>query len=482
MPLMAKDLTLFNIPASDALVVGAGPNGLAAAIVLAQAGCRVTVIEAAHQVGGGARSGELTLPGFTHDICAGIFPLGIGSPFFRTLPLSRHGLEWIQPDAPLAHPLDDGTVAVLERSVDKTAAALGHDGPVWREVIGSLAEKWDEVAGDLLAPLRWPRHPVDMAKFGLQGLRSAWSLAQDKFQGAAAKALFAGCAGHIMMPLDHALTAAFGIVLNASGHAVGWPVVKGGAQRLADALASYLISLGGQIVTGARVESLDQLPPAKAVLCDVTPRQFLKIAGDKLPPAFRHQMERYRYGMGVFKIDWALSGPIPWRNPHCLCAGTLHLGGTIEEIAKGERDAWEGRAAEKPLVIFAQQSLFDPTRAPAGCHTAWGYCHVPNGSTEDMTERIEAQVERFAPGFRRLILARHTTNTAQLEAHNPNIVGGDINAGVPDLRQLVARPTRRLYGTPLKGLYLCSAATPPGGGVHGMCGYFAAKMALAREF
>ncbi len=473
---------MLNIPESDAIVIGAGPNGLAAAIVLVQAGCKVTVIEAAHQVGGGTRSEQLTLPGFTHDVCAGVFPLGIGSPFFRTLPLAEHGLEWIQPDAPLAHPLDDGSVAVLERGVDQTAAALGHDGPAWREVVGPLAQKWDDVAGDLLAPLRWPKHPLDLARFGLQGLRSAWSLGQSRFQGEAAKALFAGCAGHIMMPLDHNLTAAFGIVLNALGHAVGWPVAKGGAQRLADALASYLRSRGGEIVTGVRVESLDDLPPAKAVLCDVTPQQLLKIAGDKLPPGFRRRLERYRYGMGVFKVDWALSGPVSWRNPQCLRAGTLHLAGTMEEIAKGERDAWEGRAAEKPLVIFAQQSLFDPTRAPAGCHTAWGYCHVPSRSSVDMTERIEAQVERFAPGFRKLILGRHTMSPAQLEAHNPNIVGGDINGGVPDLRQMVARPTRRLYGTPVKGLYLCSAATPPGGGVHGMCGFFAAQMALEKEF
>jgi phytoene dehydrogenase-like protein len=366
--------------------------------------------------------------------------------------------------------------------VDQTAAAIGRDGPAWREVIGRLANKWEDVAGDLLAPLRWPKHPLELAKFGLRAFRSAWSLAHDRFDDELARALFAGCSGHIMMPLDHQLTAAFGIVLCASGHAVGWPFAKGGAQRVSDALASYLQSLGGQIVTGVRVESLDDLPPAKAVLCDVTPKQLLKIAGERLPTDYRRQLARYRYGMGAFKVDWALNAPIPWRNAKCMRAGTLHLGGTIEEIAQGERDAWEGRVPQKPLVIFAQQSLFDPTRAPLGAHTAWGYCHVPNGCTEDMTDRIEAQVERFAPGFRKSILARHTMSPAQLETHNPNIVGGDINAGVPDLRQMIARPTRRLYATPTKGLYICSAATPPGGGVHGMCGFFAAKMALEREF
>ena len=473
---------MLNIPDSDAIVIGAGPNGLAAAIVLAQAGCKVTVIEAAQVVGGSTRSAELTLPGYTHDICASVFPLGIGSPFFRTLPLAQHGLEWIQPEVPLAHPLDNGNVARLERSVDVTADSLGQDGPAWRDLVGPLADHWDDFAGDLFAPLRWPQHPLQMAKFGMTTLRSAWSLAQNRFQGPVAKALLAGCSAHIMLPLDRLPTAAFGVVLSASAHAVGWPVAKGGAQKLADALASYLQSLGGQIVTGTRVDLLGDLPPAKAVLCDVTPKQLLRIAGDKLPPDYRRQLERYRYGMGVFKMDWALSGPVTWSNPECLRAGTLHLGGTIEEIARSEREPWEGRAPEKPLVIFAQQTLFDPTRAPLGGHTAWGYCHLPNGSTEDMTARIEAQVERFAPGFRKSILARHTMGPAQLEAHNPNIVGGDINAGVPDLRQMVARPTRRLYATPVKGLYICSASTPPGGGVHGMCGYFAAKLALEREF
>ena len=473
---------MLNIPESDAIVIGAGPNGLAAAIVLAQAGCKVTVIEAAGQAGGGLRSAELTLPGYRHDICASVFPLGVGSPFFRTLPLALYGLEWIHPDAPLAHPLDDGTVAFLERSIDKTAVALGPDGSAWREVMGPLAEDWDDLAGDLFAPLRLPKHPLALARFGLHGVRSAWSLAQQRFQQPAARALFAGCSAHIMMPLDRHLTAAFAIVLGASGHAVGWPFVRGGAQRLADALARYLISLGGNLVVDTRVKSLDDLPRTRAVLCDLTPKQLLRIAGDKFSADFRRQLERYRYGLGAFKVDWALSGPVPWRDPGCLRAGTLHLGGTIEEIAEAEREPWEGRAPRKPLVIFAQPTLFDPSRTPLGGNVAWGYCHLPNGSTEDMTERIEAQVERFAPGFKRLIIGRHTMSPAQLEAHNPNIVGGDINAGVPDLRQMVARPTRRLYGTPVKGLYICSAATPPGGGVHGMCGYFAAKLALEQEF
>ncbi|MGH9524461.1 MAG: phytoene desaturase family protein [Terriglobales bacterium] len=472
---------MLNIPEGDAVVIGAGPNGLAAAIVLAQAGLRVTLIERSHQIGGSVRSAELTLPGFTHDICASVFPLGVGSPFFRTLPLQEHGLEWIHPDAPLAHPLDNGAVA-LERSLDATAAAIGHDGPAWRDLMSPLAQHWNELAGDLLAPLRWPRHPFALAKFGMNGVRSAWSVAQGRFFGGTAKALFAGNCAHCMMPLEHSLSASFGIILAATAHAVGWPFPKGGAQRLADALASYLSSLGGQIVTGVEVTSLDQLPPAKAVLCDLTPRQLLKIAGNKLPNAYCRKLEQYRYGPGVFKIDWALSAPIPWRDAQCLRAGTVHVGGTIEEIARSEREVWNGRPSERPFVLLAQHSLFDPTRAPSGRHTAWAYCHVPNGSEHDMTTAIESQVERFAPGFREVVLARHTMNASEMEAHNPNLIGGDINAGVPDLPQLLARPTRRLYSTPVKGLYLCSAATPPGGGVHGMCGYLAAKLALGKSF
>lgn len=473
---------MLNIPPSEAVVIGAGPNGLAAAIVLAQAGVRVTVVERAHQIGGSCRSAELTLPGFTHDICASVFPLGIGSPFFRTLPLAEHGLQWVHPDAPLAHPLENQPAVVLDRSVDATAAALGTDGPAWRQLMSPLAQRWDELAGDLLAPLRWPKHPVALARFGLRALRPASSLARAAFRETSARALFAGCAAHSMLPLEHSASASFGIVLAATAHALGWPYARGGAQGFADALGSYLQSLGGHIVTGTEVHSLDDLPPAKAVLCDLTPRQLLKIAGEKLPLKFRRRLERYRYGPGAFKIDWALSGSIPWRDSKCLRAGTVHLGGTIEEIETSERAAWQGRAERPPYVLLAQHSLFDATRAPAGAHTAWAYCHVPNGSQCDMTNFIEAQVERFAPGFRKLVLARHTFSPSQLEEHNPNLIGGDINGGVPDLPQLLARPTRRLYATPVKDLYLCSAATPPGGGVHGMCGYFAAKMALERSF
>lgn len=473
---------MLNIPEADAIVIGTGPNGLAAAIVMAQAGVKVTVLEASHQIGGSCHSAALTLPGFSHDVCASVFPLGIGSPFFRTLPLAKYGLEWTHPDAPLAHPLDDGRVATLERSIDKTAAALGRDGIEWKEVVGSLAEKWDDVAGDLLAPLRWPKHPVDLAKFGLSAFRSAWELAHSKFREDPSQALFAGCAGHIMLPLEHRLTAAFGIVLSATAHAVGWPYAKGGAQRLSDALASHLRSLGGEIVTGVRVQSLDDLPPAKAILCDVSPKNLARIAASRLPRDYVRRLEKYRHGPGAFKIDWALNGPVPWKYEQCLRAGTLHLAGTIDEIARSERAPWEGHVAEKPLVIFAQHSLFDPTRAPAGQHTAWAYCHVPNNCSEDMTDRVEAQVERFAPGFRNRIIARHTIRASNFEAVNPNIVGGDINDGVPDFRQMFTRPTWRTYATPAKGLYICSAATPPGGGVHGMCGFFAANLALRKEF
>ncbi len=471
---------MLDIPQSDAIVIGAGPNGLAAAIVMAQAGCSVTVLEANQQIGGGARSAALTLPGFVHDLCSAVYPLGVGSPFFRTLPLREHGLEWVHAELPLAHPLDGREAAVLQRSLDASAERLGEDARGYRKLIGPLAENWPSLAADVLGLPRRPRYPLAVARFGLNALRSARGLAESVFRTEAARALFAGNAAHSMLPLEATATAGFALVLMAAGHAVGWPFARGGAQSIPNALASYLRSLGGTVITGCRVESLHQLPPARAVLCDITPRQLLRMAEPKLPPAYRTRLARYRYGPGVFKVDWALSGPIPWRDPLCRRAGTVHLGGSIKEIAASERAVARGQHARRPFVLVAQPTLFDPTRAPAGAHTVWAYCHVPNGSTVDMLDAIEAQIERFAPGFRRVVLARSVRTTRDLEAANANLVGGDINGGAGDIRQLFTRPTWREYATPVKGLYLCSSSTPPGGGVHGMCGYAAAKLALAR--
>ena len=470
----------------DAVVVGAGPNGLAAAITLARAGHSVVVFEASDIIGGGCRSKELTLPGYIHDVCSAIHPLAVGSPFFRTLPLEQYGVEWIHPDAPLAHPLPDGGAALLERSFEATGATLGPDAAAWRRLFAPLARRWDSLAEGILAPLRplWQAaHPITsvaMAQFGFNAVQSARGLAERVFKGDYARAMFMGMSAHSMMPMEQPLTAAAGLVLGGLGHAVGWPMPKGGSQRIVDALAAYLRDLGGEIVTGTEIRSLAELPPARAVLCDVTPRQLLALAGDTLPATYRRQLRRYRYGPGVFKVDFALDGPIPWRATECLRAGTVHVGGTPEEIASSERSIWRGVLPELPFVLLAQQSLFDETRAPRGKHTAWAYCHVPNGCTEDMTARIEAQIERFAPGFRDRILARHSFNAAELEAYNANYVGGDINGGVQDLRQLFTRPTVRIdpYSTPVSGLYICSSSTPPGGGVHGLCGYFAAQSAL----
>jgi phytoene dehydrogenase-like protein len=465
----------------DAVVVGSGPNGLAAAITLAQEGLSLLVLEAAETIGGGARSAELTLPGFIHDVCSAVHPLAAGSPFFRTLPLAENGLEWIHPPAPLAHPFDDGTAAMLERSVEATGETLGRDATAYRKLMAPLVADWDKLAIDLLGPLRLPpRHPLALARFGWHAISSARGLAERLFEDERARALFGGMAAHSMIPLDQPPTAAFGLVIGLLGHAVGWPLPRGGSQRLTDALAYYLRSLGGEVVTGVHVQSLDELPPAGAVLCDVTPRQLVRIAGQRLPAGYRHKLAGYRYGPGVFKVDWALDGPIPWQATECTRAGTLHLGGTLEEMAAAERVVWRGEHPEKPYVLVVQPSLFDATRAPAGKHTAWAYCHVPHASTFDMTERIEAQIERFAPGFRDLILARSVKSAVAMERYNPNCIGGDINGGVQDLGQLFTRPVFRLvpYSTPLKGLYICSSSTPPGGGVHGMCGYFAAQAAL----
>jgi len=466
----------------DAVIVGAGPNGLAAGITLARADKSVLVLEAKETIGGGTRSAELTLPGFSHDVCSALHPLGVASPFFRDLPLADHGLEWIFPPACLAHPLDDGTAVLVEGTVGETAASLGQDAATYRRLMGPLVAGWQGLLGDLLGPLRVPRHPLLMGRFGLVGLLPAVTLARVAFRSERARAVLAGMASHAMMPLTRPATAAFGLVLALVAHAIGWPMARGGSQRIADALGAHLRSLGGQIITGHPVRSMAELPDARVILFDTSPRQLVEIAGERLPAGYRRALSRYRYGPGIFKADYALEGPIPWRAKECLRAGTVHVGGTMEEIASAEAAPWRGEHPERPLVLVAQQSLFDPARAPAGKHTVWAYCHVPHGSAEDMTDRLEAQLERFAPGFRDRILARHTVTAAGMEAYNPNYVGGDINAGVQDLRQLFTRPVARLdpYTTPARGLYLCSSSTPPGGGVHGLCGYYAARAALRR--
>lgn len=464
----------------DVVVVGSGPNGLAAAIVVAQTGRSVLVREAQPTIGGGARSSESTLPGFLHDTCSAVHPLALGSPFFRGLPLSRFGLEWIQPPFPLAHPLDDGTAVIVERSLDATARRLGDDGPAYGRLLGRFVGRWPELAVDILGPPRLPRHPLLTALFGLASIRSARGLAESTFRGERARAVFAGVAAHSLLPLEQPPSAAFGLVLAILAHAIGWPIPRRGAQAISDALAEYLRGLGGRIETSAPVVSLADLPAHRAALLDVTPRQVLQIAGDRLPPGYRRQLGRYRYAPGSFKLDYALDGPVPWTAPEAALAGTVHLGGSLSEIAASERAVAEGRPPERPFVIAAQPSLFDPSRAPSGKHTLWAYCHVPNGSTFDMTERIEAQIERFAPGFRSRILARKVTAPADLERENANHVGGDISGGLSDLRQLFARPAPRLdpYATPTRGIYICSSSTPPGGGVHGLCGYHAARSAL----
>ncbi|MCU1262859.1 MAG: dependent oxidoreductase [Bryobacterales bacterium] len=462
----------------SAYVIGSGPNGLTAAIVLARAGVPTTVLEAQPTIGGGARSGELTLPGFIHDICSAVHPLAVSSPAFRSFPLAAHGLEWIHPELPLAHPLGEGTAAILDRSIDATIARLGEDAAAYDRTFRPLTERWNDLVRETLAPIHVPRHPFLLARFGLLAPWPATAVARSLFRTTGARALFAGLAAHSLLPLERAGSAAFGLILGLAGHGVGWPIPRGGSQQIANALASYFQSLGGHIVPNAEVCSLDDVNGASIVMCDVTPRQFLAIAGSRLPAEFSRKLAQYRYGPGVFKMDWALSGPIPWTDPDCARAGTVHVGGTLDEVAASERAPWGGVHSERPFVLLAQPSLFDPTRAPAGKHTAWAYCHVPNGSTEDMTERIESQVERFAPGFRARILARSAMKSADLERHNANLIGGDINGGAQDLLQLFMRPTPSLYRTPLRGVYLCSSSTPPGGGVHGMCGYHAARMAL----
>jgi phytoene dehydrogenase-like protein len=466
----------------DAVVVGSGPNGLAAAITLARAGRSVLVVEAAETIGGGVRSAGLTLPGFVHDVCSAIHPLAKASPFFGELPLTEHGVELVDSPAPLAHPLDDGTAVMLERSVEETAEGLGPDADAYRKLMAPLVERSGRLEPFLLGGSPIPRRPLLAARFALLALRSAVGLA-NRFEGERARALFAGLAAHAIQDLYRLPTASFGIVFGLFGHTHGWPLVRGGSQQLADALASYLRTLGGEIETGRQVESVDELPESQVTLLDITPRQLLRVAGHRLPARYLRALRRYRHGPGVFKVDWALDGRVPWRAKGCERAATIHVGGTLEEIAASEQAVWRDETPERPFVLVAQQSLFDQTRAPDGKHTLWAYCHVPNGSQVDMTERIEAQIEHFAPGFRELVLERSVRGPAEIERDNENYVGGDISGGVQDLRQLYTRPAIRLnpYSTPVDGLYICSSSTPPGAGVHGLCGHYAARSALAER-
>lgn len=467
---------------TDVIVIGSGPNGLAAAITMAQAGCSVTIVEGASSIGGGTRTEELTLPGFRHDVCSAVHPFGALSPFFASLPLDQYGLKWIHPPFALAHPFEDGSAAVLEKSVAATAATLGNDGEAYKSFVIPRVRIWEQVKDDVLAPIGIPRHPFSTARFGIHAIRSAKGLAQSLFSGDKARAFFAGSAAHAMLPLETAFTASFGITLLMAGHTVGFPIARGGSQAIANALSAHLKSLGGRIVTGAPIESLDQLPPARVILADVTPRQFLRMAGSRLPSAYRRKLERFRYGTAAFKMDWALDRPIPWTAAACSRSATVHLGGSFDEIATSERMMANGEVSGRPFVILAQPSLFDDSRAPAGKHTAWAYCHVPLNFASDISELVESQIERFAPGFRKCILGRSVLTPAALEQHNPNLVGGSIHGGAMDWGQLFLRPALSMYATPVKGVYLCSSSTPPGGGVHGLCGYYAARLAIKQMF
>lgn len=469
------------MPTYDAIIIGAGPNGLTAACILARAGRRVLLIEARDTVGGGVSSGELTLPGFTHDLGSAVHPFGIASPAFRELGLDRFGLRWIQPPTPLAHPLDDGRAATLERSVRATAAVLGYDGEMYYKLMAPLVFWWRRIQPLVLNPLRLPRYPFTAARFGLRAIWPLARLARAFFRDEEAPALLAGLGGHSLLPLEAPLSAAPALVLGALGHTAGWPIPQGGAQAIANALAACFRAYGGQIRTGWRVAHIDELPPASAYLFDVTPRQLLHLADDRLPKGYRRRLEGFRLGPGVFKLDYALAGPIPWSNAACGRSATLHLGGTLEQIAAAERAPHQQQHAAQPYVLLAQPTIFDPTRAPDGKHIVWAYCHVPHGSNQDMTAAIEAQIERFAPGFRNRIIARHAMTCAAMEAWNANLVGGDISGGLPDWRQLITRPVFSLkpWRTPAPGIFLCSSSTPPGPGVHGMCGYYAAQAALA---
>ncbi|MXV52382.1 NAD(P)-binding protein [Pedobacter sp. HMF7647] len=467
----------------DAVVIGAGPNGLAAAITLQLAGISVLVIERNEKVGGGLRTAELTLPGFKHDVCSAVHPLAIASPFFKKLPLSDYGLEFIQPTISAAHPFDDGKAVTLERSLIDTADSLGHDRDAYLNLMSPTVGNWDELIKDILSPLKMPGHPIELLRFGLTALRSAQDVS-GKFTTQKARGLWAGMAAHSIQPFQKLTTSAAAMVLLAAGHKGGWPIAKGGSQSIADALAGHFIALGGKIETGIEIKSLADIPPTKVVLFDLTPRQILNIAGEDLSAFYKWQLNRYQSGSGVFKIDWALSEPAPFTAPACKSAGTIHLGNSFEEISLSEEQVSKGIYPAKPFVLFTQPSVFDCSRAPVSKHTAWAYCHVPFGSTIDMTAQIENQVERFAPGFKEVILAKSTMNTLQLEQYNPNYIGGDINGGAFDITQLFSRPALRFspYRTSSRKFYICSSSTPPGGGVHGMCGYYAAKRALKDIF
>ena len=465
---------------NSACVIGAGPNGLSAAIVLAHAGLQVEVFEAQSTPGGAVRTMELTLPGFRHDFGAAVFPLAAGSPFFSSLPLGTYGLEWIHPQAPVAHPLDDGTAVVLERNLDDAKRSLGQDGEVWADLLLPFIERWSEFAAEVLGPVPWvPRHPLLMARFGLNAFRSTRSIAH-RFHSERTRALFAGLSAHSFLSLDESLSGAFGILLAITAHAVGWPIARGGSQSITDALCSHLRQLGGKVTTSTQIDALRQLPDCDRILCDVTPRQLLRIADGELRESYKRILRRFRFGPGAFKVDYALNAPIPWKSTDCARAATVHLGGSFAEIANSEHMVRGGCHADRPFVLLVQPSLFDQSRVPTGKHTAWAYCHVPNGSTDDMLPRIENQIERFAPGFHDCVLARQVLSPADLQKRDSNLVGGDISGGIADLRQFVFRPSWRGYGTSAANVYICSASTPPGGGVHGMCGYHAARSALSK--
>jgi phytoene dehydrogenase-like protein len=470
-----------NLQRKKACVIGAGPNGLAAAIVLAQAGLEVEVFEAESQLGGAARTMDLTLPGFHHDFGSAVHPMAVGSPFFASLPLHDYGLEWIHSPAPLAHPLDDGTAVLLERKFDDAQAALGEDGAAWRGLMEPLAKRWNELAHDILRPLlAWPSHPFLLARFGMDALPSANFVARHRLRTERARALFAGLSAHSFLSLDQTLSASFGMVMGITAHAVGWPLPRGGTQSITNAMSGYLAALGGRIHASTRIESFRQLPACDLTLCDITPQQLLHLSDKKFSPSYRNRLKRYRYGPGVFKVDYALASLIPWTAADCLRAATVHVGGSMKEIAASEAAMSQGKISDRPFVLVTQPTLFDTSRAPEGKHIAWAYCHVPNGSQADHLENLEDQIERFAPGFRGCVLARRVFSPSELETMDANLVGGDINGGAIDARQFLFRPTWRQYRTSAQDVYLCSSSTAPGGGVHGMCGYNAARMALRR--